>query len=144
MEKKLRFVLQRMKGLSIVIGFMLAMVALCGFVGINHAFALEFETSIRNNSGATVAVQVYSKGATGSASQYADFSLFNQDSRTVTFLGLTGICLSYLKGTVGGSTIPQMTCNGNESASTSDRCCGNYTFEIYKRNDNTYHFRKIQ
>jgi len=109
---------------------------------VHHASALEFEVKITNLSGATATVKVYSKGNTGEASLYSTLTIPNNQNQTTSFLSLTGLCPSYLTGTVGGKNIYPLTCNGNESASTAERCCTSPKFNIFKKSDGTYHFEK--
>ncbi len=123
----------------------LVAVLVFALLGVQQASALEFETRITNQSGSAATVDVYTKGSTGAAAKYSSLTIPNNTtSDPVTFLGLTGLCLSYLVGQVGNSSVSQMPCTGSEGASTTERCCANLNFRIYKRNDGTYHFQRLQ
>lgn len=142
MENSWRINIKSMKGMIIVLSFALAAVLLSGAVGIYQASALEFEIKITNLSGSTATVNVYGKSATGSASLYSTLTIPNNQTQSASFLSLTGTCPSYLTGTVGNKSIYPMTCSGNENASTTERCCANPNFKVYKKSDGTYHFEK--
>jgi len=124
-------------------GFTLA-VALSGLIWVHQASAFEMTMEISNFSGTTANVEIYAKSATTSATRYSSRSIQNGTTQTTTFLGLTGVCPSYLTGTVGNVAIMQMTCSGAESSSTSERCCANLKFSLYKKPDGTYHFARMQ
>ena len=117
-------------------------IALSGLIWVQQAAAFEMTTDISNFSGATATVEIYAKSATGSATRYSSRSIPNATTQTTTFHSLTGVCPSYLTGTVGNVAITQMTCSGAESSSTSERCCANLKFSVYKKPDGTYHFAR--
>jgi hypothetical protein len=134
--------MKRMKKKIFILSCALAALSLLCTVWVHQVSALEFEVKITNLSGATAMVKVYSKGATGAASLYSTLTIPNNQNQTTSFLSLTGLCPSYLTGTVGSKNIYPMTCNGNESASTTERCCASPKFNIVKKSDGTYHFEK--
>lgn len=142
MESIWRATMKRMKQKIIILSCTLAALSLLSMVWVHQVSALEFEVKITNLSGTTATVKVYSKGVTGAASLYSTLTIPNNQNQTTSFLSLTGLCPSYLTGTVGNKNIYPMTCNGNESASTAERCCASPKFNIFKKSDGTYHFEK--
>jgi hypothetical protein len=133
-----------MKRSNILSGCTLVAAALSYLILVQQAAAFEMTTEITNLSGAAVVVDLYAKGATGSAALYSTLSISNATKKSTTFLSLTGLCPSYLTGKVGDAPIAQMTCGGAESSSTSERCCANLQFTVYKKPDGSYHFVKMQ
>ena len=142
MENIWRATMKRMKRKIIILSCTLAAFSVLSMVWVHQVSALEFEVKITNLSGATATVNVYSKGTTGAASLYSTLVIPNNQNQTTSFLSLTRLCPSYLTGTVGSKNIYPITCNGNESASTTERCCASPKFNIFKKSDGTYHFEK--
>ncbi len=128
---------------KILTGCTLVAAALSCLISVQQAEAFEMTTEITNLSGAAVLVDLYAKGTSGSATLYSTLSIPNVAKKSATFLSLTGLCPSYITGKVGNAPIVPMTCGGAESSSTSERCCANLRFSVYKMPDGTYHFARM-
>jgi hypothetical protein len=113
-------------------------------LGINSAFAYDYSVNVKNNTNKTATVTVYKKDtATSNPSAGNTYDISAGSSADFWFLAYSGFrspCPSYLKGTIDGNNISQMSCTGDQT--TPGDCCGNnLKFKVIKSGTN-YYFQK--
>ena len=116
--------------------------------GINPAAA--YDVAVKNTTGETIKVFLYTR-TTFSWDTLAH-SLNNtiqpiSVGSTYTFsvpVDSQNRCPSYLAGYNNDLSkgIAMMGCDGAEINNSPARCCENSSFEVYKKSDGTFHFRK--